>query len=1420
MTLDPAWGRGSGLSPPEPMPIGAGKSLRDPGFVGSGLGGRQITKNPLNMLGGMGSNSNGVYTNGSSSSFDQGVRSPGYPGDRINGGGGSAGGDRMRAVGTGSGVGNISMGGLDRMSGGGDRMMQSSGDRIMSGGDRMMPGANDRIGSLASDRMGPMAGDRMGPMAGDRMGSIAGDRMGPSASDRMGSGIGGMMNKMGGGGGYGGMDAGYGMQRQQRSPPSSRYNGFSVGDRSMANGNIGGPDRSPLDRNPMTSNMDRDMMPPFANQNMRDMMGGGRDRDRDMMMEQRGGGFRDYGDHPMRAGPDHRPADQRLLRDYQLQQEMRERDMHQFRVNNSTGGGGGMHHHRDIVRSNSEMGPERNLAMLDRGMMGMRDDRSSRDMMAPRDYMRSNSEMMGMRDNRMSGMGGGGGGMGRDRMDMMGAGRDRMDMMGGSRDRMMDMSYPRPGNDNMMGQRSMSMNNGSYGGGHGMDNNGYNRSMSFNGPPSPHGNTDMKIGTWNDSGAASNINNGANGANNPSVSTFEIGTFNINDPGNASSRNSFNSMGTFGGTGTSNGTTQSNNGPFQPGMGIRETGIIEKLLHSYGFIQCCDRQARLFFHFSQFEGNIEHLKIGDPVEFEMTYDRRTGKPIASVVSKIAPEVVMSEERVIGTVTTEVKISAEGGNETQGRISYENRGECFFLPFNTTDVEGNVTLTSGDRVSFQMATVQRSGSLAAKTIRLENPAAPVKYRGVVNSLQEAFGFIERADVVKEIYFNIIDMQDNVKEDNSGIQLGDDVEFIIQTRSGKEVACNLVKLPQGTVVFEDIGTEWFRGQVLKPLDRSGKYQQTEPLPGKVKYRAADRSEAEIPFGDKDQLGDFTLKHGDWVKFIVATDRRDKLKRATKIELLDESFSVSDERREQGVVQVLQQTEACGQIKCVDRSDKMFFYFSECLDVSRSLTIGDEVEFTSANDPKQLSRNLATRIKHLTSGTVKFDIIIAHSILGVIAEEPTPHPNLQRSPSHSSIVSGGENGVKEGAGRIVYELNHLQLSIPVYAADCDQRSTPRLGDKVQFNINQLKATKETNAVNVRVLERANIELPSNNNSTESIPPPASPSTPPPQQQSPQQSPTLQMSPQQQQQQQPELGDSPQPKEKKERVLGTAQRGFVAALKDGFGFIETLQHDKEIFFHFSHVEGKAEKLEVGLEVEYYVYSREKGGKVSAEGVKLLPKNSIPKPMVKEEMLYGKVVRPLRSVNPDQADYCGLIVSKSEEGKVIGEYQFGIASLLNKKELLQEGDPVNFQVSVNEPFAYNIKSNKQKLRSTVEAVKGQFGFLSYEQEEGKKLFFHMSEVEGGEVLQVGDQVEFVVVTNSRTKKHSACCVRKLGASQRPERLISKLKALSQEESNRAGPKLVVTRQPRGPDGTKGFANRSVVEEPAMIDLMEQLTAQ
>lgn len=31
-----------------------------------------------------------------------------------------------------------------------------------------------------------------------------------------------------------------------------------------------------------------------------------------------------------------------------------------------------------------------------------------------------------------------------------------------------------------------------------------------------------------------------------------------------------------------------------------------------------------------------------------------------------------------------------------------------------------------------------------------------------------------------------------------------------------------------------------------------------------------------------------------------------------------------------------------------------------------------------------------------------------------------------------------------------------------------------------------------------------------------------------------------------------------------GSTIQGFIAALKDGFGFIETVNHEREIFFHF----------------------------------------------------------------------------------------------------------------------------------------------------------------------------------------------------------------------------------------------------------------
>jgi cold shock CspA family protein len=469
---------------------------------------------------------------------------------------------------------------------------------------------------------------------------------------------------------------------------------------------------------------------------------------------------------------------------------------------------------------------------------------------------------------------------------------------------------------------------------------------------------------------------------------------------------------------------------------------------------------------------------------------------------------------------------------------------------------------------------------------------------------------RADVVREIFFRYTEVQEG-----DTIDLGDDVEFTIQTRSSKEVACSIIKLPSGTVVFEDVGSEYFRGQVLKPLDRNSRFTVVgdgDALSGRVKYRGQDRSEKEVQFGEKDQVGDFTLKHGDWVKFVIAVDRRDKHPRATKIELLDESFKVSDERREQGTVQTIK--EGFGFIQCADRDAKVFFHFSECLDVTRPAKENDECEFTVTEDPSQPSKLLATRIKYLPTGSVTFDVVIHKDAVGTVEVEPSPTSSLGIRKTTMTTTDSADSSdsptpmakaANEGVGKILYELNGLPLEIPLHANDCDLREFPHKGDVVRFDIKQLKSTKETSAVNVRIIDSGNRYVP----------------TPPPV--------VIGSNP----------GDNPG------ESPGPIQQGYIAALKDGFGFIETIAHDREIFFHFSNVEGKSDRLEVGLEVEYTVFNREKGGKVSAENVRILRKGTITPIVGNEEMFHGKVVRPLRSVNPDQADYCGLIQVKNEDG-------------------------------------------------------------------------------------------------------------------------------------------------------------------------------
>uniref|UniRef100_UPI00398EC2EF cold shock domain-containing protein E1 isoform X4 n=1 Tax=Pristiophorus japonicus TaxID=55135 RepID=UPI00398EC2EF len=730
---------------------------------------------------------------------------------------------------------------------------------------------------------------------------------------------------------------------------------------------------------------------------------------------------------------------------------------------------------------------------------------------------------------------------------------------------------------------------------------------------------------------------------------------------------------------------------------LRETGIIEKLLSSYGFIQCTERQARLFFHCSQYSGNLQDLKVGDDVEFEVSSDRRTGKPIAVKLLKVKPE-ILPEERITGQVVCAAPLKVENKSglkpsspgQTSGSVCYERNGEVFYLTYTPEDVDGNVQLETGDKVSFSMETNKHTGAVNAHNIVLVKKKQG-RCQGVVCAMKEAFGFIERGDLVKEIFFHYSEFKGNLET----LQPGDDVEFTIKERNGKEVATEVKLLPQGTVIFEDVSIEQFDGTVTKVIPKVSSKTQTDPLPGRIKVNFAISKE--LPFGDKDTRSKVTLLEGDHVRFNISTDRRDKLERATNIEILTDSFELTGESREMDVLSA--------------------------------------------------QRNHAIRIKKLPKGTVSFHTQSEQRYFGMVDKEATGSISKSTSPA-----KGKEKDAEEGL--IAYEETGIRMTVPYHIKDLEGCAIPQLGDKIEFSICEVKRTGLQSAVSIKILNR-----------------------------------------------------NPNAK----RLVG-----YVAALKDNFGFIETSQHDQEIFFHYSEFSGDVDELDVGDVVEYSL-SKGKGNKVSAEKVTKITTVNGPSDEVYPTVYTGKVMRPLRSVDPQQAEYQGLI-EVTEEGSMKGEvYPFGIVSLANKTDCLQKGETIKFQLCTVAQTGQKLAYDATPLRKgTVDCVKDQFGFINYEVGDGKKLFFRVNEVLDGVELQPGDEVEFSVILNQRTGKCSACNVFRVSegvkpvAAPRPDRLVHRLKSITLDDAS--APKLVVLRQPKGPDNTKGFTAERKIRQAGVID--------
>lgn len=988
------------------------------------------------------------------------------------------------------------------------------------------------------------------------------------------------------------------------------------------------------------------------------------------------------------------------------------------------------------------------------------------------------------------------------------------------------------------------------------------------------------------------------------------------------------------------------------GYRSRETGLVEKLLVSYGFIKCADREGRLFFHYSQYHGEAPNLRVNDEVEFEVSMDSRTGKPVAVQVIKLQKGTVMfeifSEDRVLGEVTSpapplslvpgqgQVKLNAVPGgiagiagygykpsekgepivSGKHGSLSYERNGEFFFLPYCANDLTNpNLILASGDKVSFNIATEKRSGVMRARKITLVEKAPPKRFTGIVTSMKESFGFIERSDLVKEIFFHYSEVTMHVPD----LHVGDHVEFSVQERNGKDVATEIRLLPHGSVQLEEISNELFVGTIEKPLPAKAPNKilegsiaggdatspnhtklsiavnggNTSPvaqqpnlvLAGAISYCDQKGEMKQIRFGEKDRAANclHTLCEGDKVSFLTITDKRNSQQRAAGVTLLlDETILITREKRERGIVAAVK--EGFGFIKCVERDSRLFFHCCELLDPSHHIRMSDEVEFTVLPDPvAEKQRMHATRISILPKGTVIFHIITDDIFSGIVESLPGASPNTPVTPNECPLSPS--TGPNPGIIRHIMQTEDGEeetVFLPFATKDFKEwmdALTLKIGDTVEYKICKVKRTGVKNAVEIKLTQRSGSSTDNNSRRRTSLINPQPKLSPlfedkeGNQQQYPNPAfvlgsvPTKHMKTPQQQVtanspvsprslhsvtssvSSPSFhnqlmtsasgltsvmtssplssprcngdGDTMVPAISDNRTsdnesqqqdqpvkVGERVKGWISTLKDTFGFIEACDHNSEIFFHYSEMQSSVDKYKTGTVIRYQLGVKD--NKHCALQVELVDGDCDPVSTVGSKICKGKVLKPLRSVQPSQSTYQGLIEYKETNGAgetTIRTLQYSPLSLHDRRDYIQIGDKVTFQIesTAGSPIqrAVNVEVNREVVKATVDSVKGDFGFINYEvsgSEGNGKLFFHMSEVRDNVQITAGSTVEFSVVYNQRSGKFSAARIRPIGEpavkEQRPQRLRMRSTC-----DNPFGPTTSVIRQPRGPsdNNTAGF---------------------
>lgn len=326
------------------------------------------------------------------------------------------------------------------------------------------------------------------------------------------------------------------------------------------------------------------------------------------------------------------------------------------------------------------------------------------------------------------------------------------------------------------------------------------------------------------------------------------------------------------------------------------TGVVVGRQDSFGFIKSPSLESRVYFSARDCDSKCRN---GTKVEFVLDTDAKSGKMVAKHVRRVGgldnAQPSKEEVEIPGIFTGVIQALPKASVDVHvddGMISFIDHDGCqhqaMFGKWRVASVD---TLCLGQPVEFHLALNPSTKVYKALNVRIDQVVVDAMEKmnigcedereecqlGKVVLLKKEFGFIKRLGHASDLFFHFSEV--DPKEEK--LNVGDDIKFVVRIDTeGRAHACNIRRVPAGSVQFEVLSEDYYHGVVIEKPAMSKSYEKSpgvidfveQPLKGKNIHAKKDwstLSKSKLLFYANENEGVQSLRNGDHIVFKIITD-----------------------------------------------------------------------------------------------------------------------------------------------------------------------------------------------------------------------------------------------------------------------------------------------------------------------------------------------------------------------------------------------------------------------------------------------------------------------------------------------------------------------------------------------------------------------